>query len=268
MPGARRDRLEHLQRLAFVLGAPVVERDGERLALDVVPVDRRRERVQPLAPVGGLRHELEAVLADVDELVEPDDAPRIRAGAAADAGDERVALVQPRDLGARLLRHDGLVRNLDDRREHAVDVEQDRRARRVLGEPREQGAVAVHAPRIRAVPLKLVAIGLVAGLFSALFGVGGGIVIVPLLILLLAFDGKVATGDLAGGDRDHRARRHDPLRLRGPRRRRATPPLVGLPAAAGAIAGTAIQQRISARALVARLRGPAHRRSRVWLLVG
>ena len=42
--------------------------------------------------------------------------------------------------------------------------------------------------------LKLVLIGLVAGLFSALFGVGGGIVIVPLLILVLGFDGKVATG--------------------------------------------------------------------------
>jgi len=31
--------------------------------------------------------------------------------------------------------------------------------------------------------VRLVAIGLVAGLFSALFGVGGGIVIVPLLLL-------------------------------------------------------------------------------------
>ena len=37
-------------------------------------------------------------------------------------------------------------------------------------------------------------IGLVAGLFSALFGVGGGIVIVPLLILLLGFESRVATG--------------------------------------------------------------------------
>ena len=42
--------------------------------------------------------------------------------------------------------------------------------------------------------LKLVGIGLVAGLFSALFGVGGGIVIVPLLIMLLGFDGRLATG--------------------------------------------------------------------------
>ena len=43
---------------------------------------------------------------------------------------------------------------------------------------------------------RLVVIGLAAGLFSALFGVGGGIVIVPLLGLLLAsrFDERAATG--------------------------------------------------------------------------
>ena len=97
-------------------------------------------------------------------------------------------------------------------------------------------------------PLKLLAIGLVAGLFSALFGVGGGIVIVPLLILLVGFDGKVATGTslaaigitaLAGSilyafeghvDVAHAA-------------------LVGLPAAVGAVVGTGIQQRVSGRAL-------------------
>ena len=96
--------------------------------------------------------------------------------------------------------------------------------------------------------LKLVLIGLVAGLFSALFGVGGGIVIVPLLILVAAFEGKLATGTslaaigitaLAGTifyafeghvDVSHAA-------------------VVGLPGAAGAIVGTAVQQRISARAL-------------------
>ena len=96
--------------------------------------------------------------------------------------------------------------------------------------------------------LKLVLIGLVAGLFSALFGVGGGIVIVPLLIVVAGFEGKAAAGTslaaigitaLAGTifyafeghlDVGHAA-------------------LVGLPAAGGAIVGTAIQQRISARAL-------------------
>ena len=97
-------------------------------------------------------------------------------------------------------------------------------------------------------PLKLLAIGLVAGLFSALFGVGGGIVIVPLLILLLHFESKVATGTslaaigvtaLAGTilyafeghvDAGHAA-------------------LVGLPASVGAVVGTGLQQRVSGRAL-------------------
>ncbi len=39
----------------------------------------------------------------------------------------------------------------------------------------------------------LVIVGLVAGIFSTLFGVGGGTVMVPLLVLLLAYDTKVAT---------------------------------------------------------------------------
>ena len=57
--------------------------------------------------------------------------------------------------------------------------------------------------------LKLVLIGLVAGLFSALFGVGGGIVIVPLLILL--------------------------ARLRGPPRDRTSLAAIGITALAGTI---------------------------------
>jgi uncharacterized membrane protein YfcA len=39
-----------------------------------------------------------------------------------------------------------------------------------------------------------VAIGLIAGLLSGLFGVGGGTVIVPLLVLLLGFDQRLAAG--------------------------------------------------------------------------
>lgn len=41
---------------------------------------------------------------------------------------------------------------------------------------------------------KYVAIGLLAGLLSGLFGVGGGTVIVPLLILLCGFDQRLAAG--------------------------------------------------------------------------
>ncbi len=97
-------------------------------------------------------------------------------------------------------------------------------------------------------PLKLVVIGLVAGLFSALFGVGGGIVIVPLLILLVGFEGKVATGtSLAAigitalaGTILYAFEGHVEV---------AHAALVGLPATLGAVAGTAIQQRLSGRAL-------------------
>ena len=97
-------------------------------------------------------------------------------------------------------------------------------------------------------PLKLIGIGLVAGLFSALFGVGGGIVIVPLLILLAGFEGRAATGtSLAAigitalaGTILYAFEGHVHV---------AYAALVGLPAAAGAVAGTAVQQRVSGRAL-------------------
>ena len=41
--------------------------------------------------------------------------------------------------------------------------------------------------------MRLVLIGLVAGFFSALFGVGGGIVIVPLLLLVSGWEMRPAT---------------------------------------------------------------------------
>jgi uncharacterized protein len=40
----------------------------------------------------------------------------------------------------------------------------------------------------------LAGIGLAGGFFGALFGVGGGILVVPLLIVLVGFDSKLATG--------------------------------------------------------------------------
>jgi uncharacterized protein len=92
--------------------------------------------------------------------------------------------------------------------------------------------------------VRIVAIGLVAGVFSALFGVGGGIVAVPLLVLfagvpervaaatslgaigITALAGVVAFGVRGDVDVGHAA-------------------LVGLPAAAGALAGTWLQQRVA-----------------------
>jgi uncharacterized membrane protein YfcA len=96
--------------------------------------------------------------------------------------------------------------------------------------------------------LKVAAIATVAGAFSGSFGVGGGSVIVPLLILWLAYGEREATGtslaaivvialfavigqgfygnvDLAQGA------------------------LIGVPAVAGVVVGTSIQQRVSERAI-------------------
>ena len=42
--------------------------------------------------------------------------------------------------------------------------------------------------------LTCLAIGLLAGLLSGLFGVGGGTVIVPLLVLILAYNQRLAAG--------------------------------------------------------------------------
>lgn len=41
-------------------------------------------------------------------------------------------------------------------------------------------------------------IGLAAGVFSGLFGIGGGVIIVPALLLILKFDFKLATGTSLG----------------------------------------------------------------------
>jgi uncharacterized membrane protein YfcA len=96
--------------------------------------------------------------------------------------------------------------------------------------------------------VKLALIGLVAGFMSALFGVGGGIVVVPLLLLLLAYTPHVATATslaaigitaLAGTITFAIAGEVDP----------AYALLVGLPAAAGATVGATLQQRVQAREL-------------------
>jgi uncharacterized membrane protein YfcA len=98
------------------------------------------------------------------------------------------------------------------------------------------------------VALKLLLVGLVAGLFSALFGVGGGTVIVPLLILLLGFESRAATGTSLAAIGITALAGTILYAFEG-EIHVAHAALVGLPAAVGAVAGTAIQQRISGRAL-------------------
>jgi uncharacterized protein len=94
--------------------------------------------------------------------------------------------------------------------------------------------------------LRLAAIGTAAGIFSGLFGVGGGVIIVPLLVLWRGFEEREAAGtslaaiaviaavaaalhagegnvDVAGGL------------------------LAGVPAVFGVLAGTWLQQRVPVR---------------------
>jgi uncharacterized protein len=91
--------------------------------------------------------------------------------------------------------------------------------------------------------VRLVAIGLAAGIFSALFGVGGGIVVVPLLILLLAFEPRVATATSLGAIAITALAGVVVYGIRG-EVNVGYAALVGLPAVLGVLIGTSVQQRI------------------------
>ncbi|MBD0281555.1 MAG: sulfite exporter TauE/SafE family protein [Thermoleophilaceae bacterium] len=97
---------------------------------------------------------------------------------------------------------------------------------------------------------RLAAIATAAGAFSGLFGVGGGTIIVPLLVLWLGYEQKEATGTslaaiiVIGGMAAAAQAAYGNVDL-------AKGLLIGLPGAAGVVAGAAIQQRISHRAVAA-----------------
>lgn len=97
---------------------------------------------------------------------------------------------------------------------------------------------------------RLVLIGLVAGVFSALFGVGGGILIVPLLIVVAAFGVREATATSLGAIGLTALAGAVLYGLRG-ELEVAHAALVGLPAVAGVLAGTTLQQRIPSGRLAA-----------------
>lgn len=96
--------------------------------------------------------------------------------------------------------------------------------------------------------VRLAVIGTAAGFFSGLFGVGGGTVMVPLLIVWLAYGEREATGTslmaivliaIAGtAIQAGYGNVHVPEAM-----------VVGIPSIAGVVAGTALQQRIPERAV-------------------
>jgi uncharacterized membrane protein YfcA len=97
--------------------------------------------------------------------------------------------------------------------------------------------------------LKLAAIGTLAGVFSGLFGVGGGTVIVPLLIFWFGYGERLATGTslaaivligLLGAIAQGGIYGNVHV---------LTGLLLAIPAVLGVVMGTAIQQRIPQRAV-------------------
>src|SRR3954451_3867068 len=96
--------------------------------------------------------------------------------------------------------------------------------------------------------LPFVLIGLVAGFFSALFGVGGGIVIVPLLLLAVRWPMRQATATslaaigitATAGTITYVA--HGEVRP-------LYALLIGVPAAVGAAGGSSLQRRLPVRML-------------------
>jgi hypothetical protein len=96
--------------------------------------------------------------------------------------------------------------------------------------------------------VRLVAIGLVAGLFSALFGVGGGLVIVPMLVYWLRYDLRSATGTSLVAIGITALAGTVAYALHGELKTGAAL-IVGVPAAFGAYTGAALQQRLAMRTL-------------------
>ncbi len=96
--------------------------------------------------------------------------------------------------------------------------------------------------------MRLVLIGLVAGFFSAMFGVGGGIVIVPLLLLVCGWAARAATATslaaigITAVSGVIAYAFHGEVRV-------GYAALVGLPAAVSVVGATAIQQRLRSRSV-------------------
>ncbi len=98
--------------------------------------------------------------------------------------------------------------------------------------------------------MRLAAIATAAGAFSGLFGVGGGTIIVPLLVLWLGYEHREATGTSLAAIAVIGAIAAGAHALYG-NVDLANGLLVAAPAIAGVLAGTALQQRISERAVAA-----------------
>jgi len=95
---------------------------------------------------------------------------------------------------------------------------------------------------------KLIVIGTLAGLFSGLFGVGGGSVIVPLLILWLGYEERMATASSLAAIVFIAAFAAGVQGLYG-NVQVLDAALIGVPAVGGVLAGSWLAQRLHARVI-------------------
>jgi uncharacterized membrane protein YfcA len=93
-----------------------------------------------------------------------------------------------------------------------------------------------------------VLIGLCAGFFSALFGVGGGVVIVPLLLLVAKWDMRIASATSLAAIGITATAGVVTYVVHG-EVRPLYAVLLGVPAAVGSFGGSTLQQRLPVRTL-------------------
>jgi Sulfite exporter TauE/SafE len=249
--GATGDLLE--LSACFGLVASLAEVVGERQALVLhFAVHGFPEARDLRLEIVRSRIELEAVVADVPNPVEPHEPSGLIAASTAHEGDEEIGARQPFELRFRCqwdLRelgpgHDGSQR--------AVHVEDERASLGSFPERREQ--VGRHERENTTVPRALrsrivyIGIGVAAGFFSALFGVGGGTIVVPLLVLLAGFAPMVATGTSLAAIGITALFGMVAFGVLG-EVSWADAVVVGVPAMAGTLAGIWLQQRIASRLL-------------------
>ena len=206
------------------------------------------------------------MVAGVGDRLDPDHLARLASAPPADAGDEAVAAAE---LGKRrpgVVGDGGLLGPLGDRGKRPVDVGEDRSARGIGADRSEHRGQFVAWHRHSSIAADELphdeagcVIGTAAGVFSGLFGVGGGTVIVPLLILWFGYGEREATGTslaaivvIAALAAVFQA----PTATSTSARRRCW----SRPAVGGVVLGTALQQRISRADDLAGLRGAARRR--------
>jgi uncharacterized protein len=96
--------------------------------------------------------------------------------------------------------------------------------------------------------VRLLAIGLAAGFFSALFGVGGGIIVVPLLIVAIGFGPRLATGTSLAALAITTTAGSAAYALHGDVKP-GSAAIVGIPAVFGVVAAVTLQQRLATRTL-------------------